>query len=305
MFGKLSYTFSLMSASWRVLRKDKALLIFPVLSGICCLLVITSFAVPIVAGGEEGAEATGNALYYVVLGAFYLCNYFVIFFFNSAVVACAVIRMKGGDPTVGDGMRAAFSRIHLIFAWALVSATVGLVLRVIEDRSRAVGAIIAGLLGMAWTVVTFLAVPVLVVEKAGPLTALKCSTQMLKHTWGEQLIGNFSFGIIFLLLGMLSLVPVALGADAAVRARRSRAVRMSVATGGQGARRGPGLGTVGEILPKPRSGLQSPGTAPPRPGTAAAGLRRPWPLPKGAFPRYPSGHDHQPILRPPGALRTH
>ncbi len=235
MFGKLSYTFSLMSASWRVLRKDKALLIFPVLSGICCLLVITSFAVPIfaaggldVAGGEEGAEATGNALYYVVLGAFYLCNYFVIFFFNSAVVACAVIRMKGGDPTVGDGMRAAFSRIHLIFAWALVSATVGLVLRVIEDRSRAVGAIIAGLLGMAWTVVTFLAVPVLVVEKAGPLTALKCSTQMLKHTWGEQLIGNFSFGIIFLLLGMLSLVPVALGALAGSQAALIAGIALAV-----------------------------------------------------------------------------
>ncbi len=219
MFGKLSYTLSLMSASWRVLRKDKELLIFPVLSGICCLLVVASFAVPIfaagglgISGGEEGAGAQDNALYYVVLGAFYLCNYFVIFFFNSAVIACAVIRMKGGDPTVGDGMRAAFSRIHLIFAWALVSATVGLILRVIEDRSRTVGAIVAGLLGMAWTVVTFLAVPVLVVEKAGPLTALKRSTQMLKHTWGEQLIGNFSFGIIFLLLGTLALVPVVLGA---------------------------------------------------------------------------------------------
>jgi hypothetical protein len=220
MFGKISYTFSLMGASWEVLRKDKELLVFPILSGICCLLVTASFAVPIFASGalegvmeaEEGAEATGSVFYYVVLGAFYLCSYFVIFFFNAAVIACALIRMKGGDPTVGDGLRAAFSRIHLVFGWALLSATVGLVLRIIEDRSKAVGAIVAGILGMAWTVVTFLAVPVLVVEKVGPITALKRSTQMLRHTWGEQLIGGFSFGIIFFLLGLLAAVPVVLGA---------------------------------------------------------------------------------------------
>ena len=219
MFGRISYTFSLMSASWQVLKKDKELLVFPLLSGICCLLVLASFAVPFLATGaleavaSEGAESVlSDGLFYVVLFAFYICNYFVIFFFNSAVVACAVMRLKGGDPTVGDGLRAAFPRIHLILGWALVSATVGLVLRVIEARSKTVGAIVAGILGMAWTLVSFLAVPVLVVENAGPVTALKRSAQMLKRTWGEQLVGSFSFGVIFLLFGLLGAVPVVLGA---------------------------------------------------------------------------------------------
>ena len=138
--GKFSNTFSLMRASWEVLKKDKEILIFPLISGICCLLVVASFAIPLYASGNwrpPGDEATANqqVAYYAVLFLFYFCNYFVIVFFNSAIIACAVIRMGGGNPTVGDGFRAAFSRVGLIAGWALVCATVGLILRIIEDRS--------------------------------------------------------------------------------------------------------------------------------------------------------------------------
>ena len=150
-------------------------------------------------------------MYYGTLFLFYFCNYFVIVFFNSAVIACAAIRMQGGDPTVGDGFRAAFARLPLIFGWALVSATVGLILRIIEDRSKTVGKIVAGLLGLAWTVVSFLVVPILVIEKKGPISALKESTLLLKKTWGEQIIGNFSFGFIFFLLNIPAIILIALG----------------------------------------------------------------------------------------------
>ncbi|MCD6415975.1 MAG: hypothetical protein J7M08_04695 [Planctomycetes bacterium] len=216
MFGKISYTFSLMSASWQVLKKDKELLVFPLLSGICCLLVIASFAVPVFMTGSyapPAGEATTaqQVAYYLTLFAFYFCNYFVIIFFNAAVISCAVIRLAGGDPTVSDGLRAAFSRIHLIAAWALVSATVGVVLRILEDRSRTVGRIVISLLGAAWAVVTYLAVPVLVVEQAGPLTAFKRSARLLKDTWGEQLVGGFSFGLVFFVLSLPALVLVVLG----------------------------------------------------------------------------------------------
>ena len=61
------------------------------------------------------------------------------------------MRLEGKDPTVADGFRAAFNRLHNIFGWALVSATVGLILRIIEDRSEKIGRIVSGLLGMAWT----------------------------------------------------------------------------------------------------------------------------------------------------------
>lgn len=215
MFG-IGNTWNLMGASWDVLKKDKEILVFPFLSGISCLLVLASFAIPIVMSeswrppaGE--AETVNQVVYYGTLFLFYFCNYFVITFFNSAIVACAAIRMSGGDPTIKDGMKAAFSRVHLIAGWALVSATVGLILRMIEGRNRGVGRFVAGLLGMAWTVVSFLVVPALVIDNKGPVEAFKESTRLLKRTWGEQLVSNFSFGIIFFLLGLPGLALIFLG----------------------------------------------------------------------------------------------
>ncbi len=205
--GKIARTWSLMAESWQVLKQDKNLLVFPLISGICCLMVLASFAVPMYATGAweppaRDASTQHQVLYYGTLFVFYFCNYFVVVFFNAAIVACAAARMSGGEPTIGDGLRAAISRLPVIIGWALVSATVGLILRIIEDRSDKVGQIVAGLLGMAWTVVSFLVVPILVIENKNPFAALSESTSLLKRTWGEQLVSNFSFGGIFFLLAL-------------------------------------------------------------------------------------------------------
>lgn len=208
-----------MSECWQVLKQDKSLLVFPLISGICCLLLLASFAVPLYATGNwrpPGHDATTQrqVAYYGTLFAFYVCNYFIVVFFNAAIVACAASRMGGGNPTIGDGLRAATSRLPVIAGWALVSATVGLILRIIEDRSEKIGQIVAGLLGMAWTVVSFLVVPILVVENKGPIAALQDSTALLKKTWGEQLVGNFSFGMIFFLLAIPAIGLIILGVAA-------------------------------------------------------------------------------------------
>jgi hypothetical protein len=204
-----------MSACWQVLKQDTKLLIFPLVSGTCCLLLLISFAVPLYftdrwqpPGGDAGA--TQQAAYYGVLFLFYLCNYFVVIFFNAGIVACATLRMSGGNPTVGDGFRAAAARLPAIAGWAVVSATVGLILRLIEDRSKWVGRIVAGLLGAAWTVVSFLVVPILVVENKNPITALQESTALVKKTWGEQVAGNFGFGLIFFLLALPAIAVIGL-----------------------------------------------------------------------------------------------
>jgi len=217
--GKIARTWSLMSECWQVLKQDKSLLVFPLISGICCLLLLTSFAVPLYTTGNwqppgHDAATQRQVAYYGTLFAFYVCNYFIVVFFNAAIVACAASRMGGGNPSIGDGLRAAASRLPVIAGWALVSATVGLVLRIIEDRSEKVGQIVAGLLGMAWTIVSFLVVPILVIENKGPIAALQDSTALLKKTWGEQLVSNFSFGMIFFLLAIPAIGLIILGAFA-------------------------------------------------------------------------------------------
>jgi hypothetical protein len=216
MFAKIGYTWELMGASWDVLKRTKGLLVFPLLSCICCLLVMLSFALPAYKTGAweppaHGAAPAEKAAYYVVLFAFYFCNYFVITFFNTAIVAGAMSRMAGGEPSVAGCLRAAVTRIHLIVGWALLAATVGLILRIIEEQSEKVGRFVAGLLGMAWSMISFLVIPVLVMEEKGPLAALKQSTTLLKRTWGEQLVGNFSFGVVFFLLNLPAVIIAVIG----------------------------------------------------------------------------------------------
>jgi len=219
----LAYTFTIMKASIVVLRKDKELLLFPLFSGICCLIAALSFAIPIfhsdfLRPASGGLSTGGQVARYAVLFAFYYITYFIIIFFNSAVVACAIFRMRGGDPDLMTGFRAALARLPQIAGWALVAATVGMILRVLQKRARQPGRILVGLLGMAWSVVTFMVIPILVVERKGPIDAVRESAAMLRKTWGEQLMGNFSFGVIFFILALMGLVPLIIGFMAPIMA---------------------------------------------------------------------------------------
>jgi hypothetical protein len=205
-----------MSACWQILKKDKEMLVFPIVSALCCLLVMATFAVPFYLTGKwqppTGDSSTSQqVVYYGILFLFYFCNYLVVIFFNCGIVACATIRMGGGDPTVRDGLRAALSRFPSIVGWAFLSATVGLLLRIIEDRSEKIGRIVSGILGIGWTLISYLVVPILAMEGLGPVAALKESTRLLKKTWGEQLIGGFSFGLIFFLLALPGIGLIILG----------------------------------------------------------------------------------------------
>jgi hypothetical protein len=216
MFRRLSNGWELAQQSLQVLRLDKELMLFPAMSGWACLLVLASFAVPIWLSGEaqiilDDRHPPDSPLAYVLLFLFYFVNYFVIVFFNVGLVECAIIRFRGGDPTVGDGLRAATERLPQILGWALVSATVGVILRVIESQSEKVGQIVAGLFGMAWGAVTYFVVPVLVIEKVGPIDAVKRSFAILRKTWGETLTANFSIGLFVFLAHLLALIPAVLG----------------------------------------------------------------------------------------------
>jgi hypothetical protein len=217
MFERISRGWQLTKQAMQILKLDKELLVFPLLSGIACILVLASFAVPLFLSGAldsiEGdpENATQNVLMWLVLFAFYFVNYFIITFFNSALVGCAVIRLKGGDPTVADGFHSALPRLPQIASWALVAATVGVLLKVIESRSERVGQIVAGLLGMAWSITTFFVVPVLVIEGLGPIDSVKRSVSVMRKTWGESLVSNWGIGLIVFGLSLLAMLPIFAG----------------------------------------------------------------------------------------------
>ena len=202
MFDRLSRSWQLVKASGSVLMEDKELLIFPLISSIATVIVVACFALPIIgmgaldglSGGRDGAMSTGA---YVVAFLFYLCQYFVIFFFNAALVGAAMIRLDGGNPSVGDGLRIATSKAGSILGYAFIAATVGMILRAIQERVGFIGKIVAGLLGVGWTMATYLVVPVLVARDVGPVDAVKESASLLKKTWGENVIGQAGLGVAF------------------------------------------------------------------------------------------------------------
>jgi Family of unknown function (DUF6159) len=217
MFSTIQRSYAIFKQSLSVLRQDTEILIFPVLSGIFTILafggivfggVITGTFQRIAESGDRSLE--GNLLGYAVLFVWYFVNWFIVLFFNVGVVACARIRLEGGDPTVADGFRAAKENLGRIVTWALVSATVGLILRLIAERSKLVGALIAKFLGAAWAIATYFVVPVMIFEKQGAKASMASSTQLIRKTWGESLVAAAGVGIVMMLFGVAGLaLPIA------------------------------------------------------------------------------------------------
>jgi hypothetical protein len=228
MFEKFAQSWTLVKASAAVLRSDKELLIFPLLSAISCLIVAASFFVPAVLGGlfSRFEQDQANPLLYVLLFAFYIVQYFVIIFFNSALIGAALIRLRGGDPTVADGFRIAMSKLPAILGYAVISATVGVILRALQERAGFIGRMIVGMIGLAWTVASFLVVPVLVTQDVGPIDAVKRSVELLKKTWGENLIGNGGIGLVF---GFAIFGFALIGVGLIVAAAMSKSVALIIA----------------------------------------------------------------------------
>lgn len=199
MSNRFERSWELVKASASVLRQDKELLLFPLISSGALLLVALCFLLPAVGlGALDGLERENlSAGHYLVAFLFYFSQYFVIFFFNAGLVGAALIRLDGGDPTFADGMRIAKSRIGVIAGYAAIAATVGMILRAIQERVGFIGKIIVGLLGVGWSIATYLVVPVLVHRDVGPVEAVKESAALLKETWGENVIGRAGLGIAF------------------------------------------------------------------------------------------------------------
>lgn len=217
MLSRFKRSWYLFRASLHVLNQDRELLVFPLLSGLATLTIIATFVIPLIwVSTETVAQSSGSGWFaYASLFAFYLVSYFITYYFNTAVVSCAIYRMKGGDPDLKGGFRAATARIRQILGWALISATVGIILKHIQSKSNSIGTLIASAAGIAWSVASYLVIPIMVMEKMGPLDALKESGQLVRKTWGEQVVGNIGFGVFFslILLPMFVIIPMLVAFD--------------------------------------------------------------------------------------------
>ena len=214
MSNRLQNSWELVKASAKVLEQDKGLLVFPLLSGLASVLLAVSFVVPFIVSDSLRAAFDGQNAGWLAGGltfAFYLSQYFVIFFANAALVGATLIRLRGVTPSFGAGLAVATRHIGSLFVYSLISATVGMVLRAIAERAGFIGRIIISLIGAAWSIATFLVVPVLVSEQLGPVDAISRSMALLKKSWGEQVVAGAGIGLVFNWLTILSLLLFAGG----------------------------------------------------------------------------------------------
>jgi hypothetical protein len=216
----LSRSWSLLGQSFAVLKSDKELMWLPVISAIFCLMAtVTIFGTGLiwVLPPGVGLSIPSDPVAQKELGRqmapflflFYIVTYSVSTYFNVALVSIASNRLAGGNAKLNDGLQIAWERKWSIFQWALLSATVGMVIQALEQKSGFLGRVVIRIIGAAWVLASFFVVPLLAAENMGPVEALSKSGRIFRKTWGEQVTGGFSFGLVFFLLALPgALLPI-------------------------------------------------------------------------------------------------
>jgi hypothetical protein len=213
IFTRLSNGWTIAQNSFAVLKENRQLILFPILSAISMILVIGSFVIVIMgaAGWDtQVIEGQSRVVNYLIVFGYYLVNYTVIVFFNTALVHCTRLYFNGEEVTLRKGLQFALSRMGAILSWSIFAATVGTLLRVLQDSFGRIGKIITSLIGIVWSVATFFVVPVIAYENLGPLAAFKRSSDLVREKWGEGLGATFSFGLIQLVAFLLLAIPCVL-----------------------------------------------------------------------------------------------
>jgi hypothetical protein len=205
--GRISNTIALAKVSWKVLRKDRELLLLPVLSFLASILVLTLLWLPTLSAidtsglADEGGDPGAVLIVVGVISA--MAMSIISVFFNGALVAGAHERLSGGDPTVRSALGRALSRLSGLLPWAIITGTVGLILQAVRERAGWMGRFVVNMVGMAWQTATFLVVPAIVIDDHGAVSGLKASAALLKRTWGENIAARVGFG----LLGLVAVIP--------------------------------------------------------------------------------------------------
>jgi uncharacterized protein DUF6159 len=199
LMTKFSNGWTIATNSFRVLKENRQLVIFPILSGVSVILILASFCIAFLGFSGWNLDSVSEParwVSYAILFLFYIINYFVIVFFNMALVHCTSLYFKGEEVTVEKGIEFSKSRIGSIIAWAVFAGIIGGILKIIQENVGSLGKIITGLIGVVWSIATFFVVPVIAYENLGPIAAFKKSALLMKEKWGESIGAGFSFMLI-------------------------------------------------------------------------------------------------------------
>jgi Family of unknown function (DUF6159) len=202
--SRIKRGWGLTKKSWALLNENRELIRFPLYGALATLVPAIVFLGPGLYLFDK--DQLAGAIPLVIIGVYALSV--IGFYFSVGLAACADMIFRGRQATVSDGLAVARSRFAQICGWAAVSTAISAVMGVLENQGGIGGQIAARLVGMAWSLVTFLAVPVIAIEGTGPFETIKRSASMFKSRWGQQITGNIAIGAAVFLFGMLPAVAL-------------------------------------------------------------------------------------------------
>jgi hypothetical protein len=224
MFETFRRSWQLTKISWDILQKDRELLAFPLMSMIGVLVISAIFALPLLASGllqslaDENTSFITYLIAIVVLFIYYFAISVVVTYSNAALTGAVFMRFDGKDPTLSDGFAIANNHLGAIVTLAAMNATVGVITALIRNAGRdsknvvvsLFASLLADLMDVAWAVISFLAVPVMVREGKGALDSVKRSAALLRDTWGRQIVGSGGIGVVFSLIALVLFLLIGL-----------------------------------------------------------------------------------------------
>ena len=193
--------------SWALLRSHRELFRFPIYAALAAIVIVAITVGPGFYLIEDGQRVIGGLL--VAIGL-YLSS-FIAIYTGVGLAATADAIFHGREATVADGFAVARERLGAIAGWAALAALVGTLISLIQQSGSIGEAIVGSLVGAAWSLITFLAVPVITFEGTGPWATLKRSASLFKERWRGQVAGNVAIGGIVGLLGVLPAVLLIAG----------------------------------------------------------------------------------------------
>ena len=203
--SSISRGWTLVQISIDALLENKSLIALPLAS-----ISILTFISVVFLGGfylfSEPIEITPELI--LVLALMYFISAIVMVFFNVALIGASMLWLEGGKPTLRYAIGFAMERLWVIMQWALLVSIINVLLSIIRSRHSGMSGIITAVPGIAWSVITFFAVPVVAFEKAPPITAIRRSAQIIRSTWKEAAISSFGILYVFTILAMIMLFPL-------------------------------------------------------------------------------------------------
>lgn len=213
--GRFQRSLDIAKTSFKIVKEEKELIIFPILSIIFSSVFLLIIAIPfLLTSFLNSSSSSGFSLIHIImLFIIYFGLAVIATFFNFCVVYTAAEKFSNNEARFRKTISFAFTKIPQIIKWALLSATVGVLLAVIKGfarKAKGVGSIALSFFGwilsVSWSIATIFVIPIMVYKNLGPISAVRESISTLKKTWGEKIIGTIGIGLISFIVILIEIL---------------------------------------------------------------------------------------------------